>query len=179
VVARGQGADCRRVVCRRSERLGGGAAVWTAAAAGLCLAAAGPRRCVGAAGGRGAGVCAGRTSRRCRQSTPGAARITASAISISTMPAGIEADVTDGAGSLSAAAAGSEGGAVIPVPPGVRVLIATRSRKRTTTSRCCSRRGAIRRIAAVSLILASETGCLGSAFGLPSLEGAPPRGATT
>jgi hypothetical protein len=37
VVARGQGADCRRVVCRRSERLGGGAAVWAAAAAGLCL----------------------------------------------------------------------------------------------------------------------------------------------
>ena len=31
MVARGQGADCRRVVCRRSERLGGGAAVWAAA----------------------------------------------------------------------------------------------------------------------------------------------------
>jgi hypothetical protein len=44
------------------------------------------------------------TSRRCRQSMPGATRITAPAISISTMPAGVGGD---GAGSLGAATTGT------------------------------------------------------------------------
>src|SRR5262249_17082657 len=57
------------------------------------------------------------TSRRCRQSTPGATRITVPVISISTMPDGVAAD---GAGSLAAAITGtnpsapSDGSTTVP-----------------------------------------------------------------
>ena len=107
------------------QRIGIGAALRAAAATGLCLAPACPQRGAGTAGRRGGRVCSGhrrgrrdgtidtgavagghRRDRGCRHHDP---RRAGSGLAVS-----------------ARSAAGGEGGDVIPVPPGVRVLIATR-----------------------------------------------------
>ena len=76
-----------RVVCRARQRVGGGAALRATAAAGLFVAATGPRRSAGSAGGGRGRVCSGRRHRWRRDTDPATDAVAAGDASRSSLPA--------------------------------------------------------------------------------------------
>ena len=122
---RDQGADRRGILCARRGGVGGGAAARHVTAASVWLAQGGASRSADVAGRRGADVCTGGEGSR-DEGVAAAAANRSEAISIEIAGAVVRAERGVDLGWLRDVLAHREGGDMIAVAAGVKVLVATK-----------------------------------------------------